>query len=277
MNIIYIKQALKVKCNKRDTEKAIVKELTNIFETTEDNIEVTVLNTNSIEGIAAGGSVLLACTTDLEKYAIISIGASTKDIQCITDDVKDAIYSFEYVLTVDKKVFKGKGAVEAVKDINTNDELSEALRMMGMVANTAKYDTLLSGRYGAVEDKADCDRNKYSGILITDFTSSNDEDINIEVTGRRGKLHLLRIVPILSEEMKVIKYLQDSVMTDLIALAMVKDNKGSFDCRHGKFNFASVLPVTEDTASALNIEADTDGKAIIDTFDKFESFMNYKF
>ena len=67
MNIIFVKQAIKVKVNKRDTERALKEALESVFDTTLDNIETAIFNTNSINGIEAGASIIVASTKDLEK------------------------------------------------------------------------------------------------------------------------------------------------------------------------------------------------------------------
>ncbi len=277
MNIIFIKQALKVKTNKRDIEKALKGTLTKIFNTTSDNIETAVFNTSNINGIEAGASILVASTKDLERYAILSVGASTKDIWCITDNAGDRTYCFEYAMSVDKGVFNGVNVNDTLEEIKTNKKLFEAVKMMGIIANSARYDTLISGRYGQAMGT---DESIYSGLSVVDYLDKDNNDIDTEVIGRKGQMHLLRIVPLLKDEFEVIKYLDDFTMTELSSLAMIKDNKGDFADRTEKFNFSPILPVeslTDDEINKLGLDVDNNGKAIITNASQVDAFMELKY
>jgi hypothetical protein len=278
MNIAYVMQSVKTKVNKRDTEKALVNELPRILITDKSNIEYIVASTDSIDGAEAGSSILLASTSDLEKYVAITLGASAKDIWCTTDDGNDSNYHFEYGMTIDKEVFNGKHVSEALEEVKSNKELSEALRMIGIIATNARYETLLAGRYGEAENN---ENNQYSGLAITDYFDNEYNDIDIEVTGRKGKLHLLRMVPLNKNEMEVIKSLNDGQLTDIFALGMIKDNIGSFQLnRTSSYNFATILcskALSDEEIKQLNLEKDSKGNVIIDTADKVEAYMNLKF
>lgn len=287
MNIIFIKQAIKVKVNKRDTERALKEALESVFDTTLDNIETAVFNTNSINGIEAGASIIVASTKDLEKYAILSLGASTKDIWCITDNKEDmsriadngkeTTYCFEYIMTVDKKVFNGIHVKDTLKEIETNGKLYEAIKIVGIVANTARYDTLISGRYGQAMGTTS---NIYSGLSVVDCLDKDSNDINVSMVGRKGRLHLLRIAPLLKDEFEVVKYIDDFTMTELVSLAMIRDNKGDFSDRTDKFNFSPVLPVetlSKDDIKQLGLEVDNNGKPIITTACQVRDFMDMKY
>lgn len=277
MNIIFIKQALKVKTNKRDIEKALKGTLIKIFNTTSDNIETAVFNTSNINGIEAGASILVASTKDLEKYAILSVGASTKDIWCITDNAGDKTYCFEYAMSVDKSVFNGVNVNDTLEEIKTNKKLFEAVKMMGIIANSARYDTLISGRYGQAMGT---DESIYSGLSVVDYLDKDSNDIDTEVIGRKGQMHLLRIVPLLRDEFEVIKYLDDFTMTELSSLAMIKDNKGDFSDRTEKFNFSPILPVeslTDDEINKLGLDVDNNDKAIITNASQVDAFMELKY
>ena len=277
MNIIYIKQYTKVKVNKRDTEMALTAKLADIIGENVDNIEHCMINTSEIDGLNAGGSILLVSNKTKSKYIAVSIGASTKDIWCITDDGKDGTYSFEYVLQIDKKVFKDKSVYEALDESRNNKELLEALRMIGTVANNARFDGVLSGNYGEIND----DNNNYKGILVVDYINSKtDKDIELEVIGRKGKLHLLQIVPVLKDEMEVVKLFEDPVMTEIIALAMCKDKKGTFNNRKKVFNFAAVLPLddfTKEDCDKIGASIDKDGKFVITNRTQVENYLDHKF
>lgn len=287
MNIIFIKQAIKVKVNKRDTERALKEALESVFDTTLDNIETTILNTSNINGIEAGASIIVASTKDLEKYAILSLGASTKDIWCITDsneDIsriedngKETTYCFEYVMTVDKEIFKGIHVEDTLKEIETNGKLCEAIKMMGIIANTARYDTLISGRYGQAMGTTS---NIYSGLSVVDYLDKDSNDINVSMIGRKGRLHLLRVIPLLTDEFEVVKYIDDLTMTELASLAMIRDNKGNFSDRTDKFNFSAVLPVetlSEDEIEKLGFEVDDNGKPVITKACQVRDFMDMKY
>ena len=277
MNIIFIKQALKVKTNKRDIEKALKETLTKVFDTSSDNIETAVFNTSNINGIEAGASILVASTKDLEKYAILSVGASTKDIWCITDNAGDRTYCFEYAMSVDKSVFNGINVKDTLEEIKTNKKLFEAVKMMGIIANSARYDTLISGRYGQAMGT---DESIYSGLSVVDYLDKDNNDIDTEVIGRKGQMHLLRIVPLLKDEFEVIKYLDDFTMTELSSLAMIKDNKGDFSDRTEKFNFSPILPVenlTDDEINKLSLDIDNSGKVIITNASQVDAFMELKY
>lgn len=277
MNIIFIKQALKVKTNKRDIEKALKGVITKVLDTTSDNIETAIFNTSNINGIDAGASILVASTKDLEKYAILSIGASTKDIWCITDNAGDKTYCFEYAISVDKNVFNGINVKDTLEEIKTNKKLFEAVKMMGVIANSARYDTLISGRYGQAMGT---DENIYSGLSVVDYLDKDNNDIDIEVLGRKGQMHLLRVVPLLKDEFEIIKYLDDFTMTEIASLALIKDNKGDFSDRTDKFNFSPILPVeslTDDEINKLGLDVDNEGKAIITNVDQVDAFMELKY
>lgn len=287
MNIIFIKQAIKVKVGKRDTEKALNTTLEKIFDTTSDNIETAVFNTSNVNGVEAGASVLVASTKNLEKYAILSLGASTKDIWCITDSKKDmerfaddgteTTYCFEYAMTVDKEIFNGTHVADTLTEAETNIKLHEALKIMGIIANSARYDTLISGRYGQAMGDT---QNIYSGLAVVDYFDKDGKDIDVEVRGRKGKLHLLRIVPLLSDEFDIVKFIDDFAMTELVALAMTKDNKGDFSDRKDKFNFSPVLPVdtlTESDIKTLGFELDEDRKPVITTKQQVSDFLDIKY
>lgn len=277
MNIIFIKQALKVKTNKRDIEKALKGVITKVLDTTSDNIETAIFNTSNINGIDAGASILVASTNDLEKYAILSVGASTKDIWCITDNAGDKTYCFEYAMPVDKNVFNGINVKDTLEEIKTNKKLFEAVKMMGVIANSARYDTLISGRYGQAMGT---DESIYSGLSVVDYLDKDNNDIDTEVLGRKGQMHLLRVVPILKDEFEIIKYLDDFTMTEIASLALIKDNKGDFSDRTDKFNFSPILPVeslTDDEINKLGLDVDNEGKAIITNVDQVDAFMELKY
>ena len=277
MNIIFIKQALKVKTNKRDIEKALKGVITKVLDTTSDNIETAIFNTSNINGIDAGASILVASTKDLEKYAILSVGASTKDIWCITDNAGDKTYCFEYAMSVDKNVFNGINVKDTLEEIKTNKKLFEAVKMMGVIANSARYDTLISGRYGQAMGT---DESIYSGLSVVDYLDKDNNDIDTEVLGRKGQMHLLRVVPLLKDEFEIIKYLDDFTMTEIASLALIKDNKGDFSDRTDKFNFSPILPVesiTDDEINKLGLDVDNEGKAIITNVDQVDAFMELKY
>lgn len=277
MNIIFIKQAVKVKANKRDTELALKDTLETIFDTTLDNIETATFSTSNVNGIEAGASIMVASTKDLEKYAILSIGAGTKDIWCITDKGTENTYCFEYAMSVDKKVFNCAHVADTLKEAETNSKLSEALKMMGIIANSARYDTLISGRYGQAMGDS---QNIYSGLAVVDYFDKDGNDIDVEVRGRKGKMHLLRIVPLLENEFEIVKYIDDFTMTELVALAMVKDAKGDFSSRTDKFNFSPVLPVdtlTDEEIKTIGLNRDADGNLVIETKQQVDSFLNIKY
>lgn len=277
MNIIFIKQALKVKTNKRDIEKALKGVITKVLDTTSDNIETAIFNTSNINGINAGASILVASTKDLEKYAILSVGASTKDIWCIADNAGDKTYCFEYAMSVDKNVFNGINVKDTLEEIKTNKKLFEAVKMMGVIANSARYDTLISGRYGQAMGT---DESIYSGLSVVDYLDKDNNDIDTEVLGRKGQMHLLRVVPLLKDEFEIIKYLDDFTMTEIASLALIKDNKGDFSDRTDKFNFSPILPVeslTDDEINKLGLDVDNEGKAIITNVDQVDAFMELKY
>lgn len=277
MNIIFIKQALKVKTNKRDIEKALKSVITKVLDTTSDNIETAIFNTSNINGIDAGASILVASTKDLEKYAILSVGASTKDIWCITDNAGDKTYCFEYAMSVDKNVFNGINVKDTLEEIKTNKKLFEAVKMMGVIANSARYDTLISGRYGQAMGT---DESIYSGLSVVDYLDKDNNDIDTEVLGRKGQMHLLRVVPLLKDEFEIIRYLDDFTMTEIASLALIKDNKGDFSDRTDKFNFSPILPVeslTDDEINKLGLDVDNEGKAIITNVDQVDAFMELKY
>lgn len=277
MNIIFIKQAVKVKTNKRDTEKALKGTLETIFDTTSDNIETAVFNTSNVNGIEAGASIMVASTKDLEKYAILSVGAGTKDVVCITDSIGEATYCFEYAMTVDKNIFNGVHVEDTLVEADKNTKLNEALKIMGIIANSARYDTLISGRYGQAMGDT---QNIYSGLAVVDYFDKDGKDIDVEIRGRKGKAHLLRVVPLLSDEFEIVKFIDDFAMTELVALAMAKDNKGDFADRTDKFNFSAVLPVetlTEDEVKSLGFEKDADGKLVITTKQQVTDFLDIKY
>lgn len=277
MNIIFIKQALKVKTNKRDIEKALKGVITKVLDTTSDNIETAIFNTSNINGIDAGASILVASTKDLEKYAILSVGASTKDIWCITDNAGDKTYCFEYAMSVDKNVFNGINVKDTLEEIKTNKKLFEAVKMMGVIANSARYDTLISGRYGQAMGT---DESIYSGLSVVDYLDKDNNDIDTEVLGRKGQMHLLRVVPLLKDEFEIIRYLDDFTMTEIASLALIKDNKGDFSDRTDKFNFSPILPVeslTDDEINKLGLDVDNEGKAIITNVDQVDAFMELKY
>lgn len=287
MNIIFIKQAIKVKPSKRDTENALSKVLEKIFDTTADNIEKAVFNTSNINGVEAGASIIVASTKDLEKYAILSLGASTKDIWCITDSKEDmsrindngvdTTYCFEYAMTVDKNIFNGVHVEDTLKESEVNGKLNEALKIMGIIANSARYDTLISGRYGqAIGDT----QNIYSGLTVVDYFDKDGKDINVEVKGRKGTLHMLRVVPLLSDEFDIVKFIDDFAMTELVSLYMIRDNKGDFTNRTDKFNFSPVLPIeslTGDDIKKLGFDVDSDGKPIITLKQHVSEFLDFKY
>lgn len=277
MNIIFIKQALKIKTNKRDIEKALKGVITKVLDTTSDNIETAIFNTSNINGIDAGASILVASTKDLEKYAILSVGASTKDIWCITDNAGDKTYCFEYAMSVDKNVFNGINVKDTLEEIKTNKKLFEAVKMMGVIANSARYDTLISGRYGQAMGT---DESIYSGLSVVDYLDKDNNDIDTEVLGRKGQMHLLRVVPLLKDEFEIIRYLDDFTMTEIASLALIKDNKGDFSDRTDKFNFSPILPVeslTDDEINKLGLDVDNEGKAIITNVDQVDAFMELKY
>ena len=277
MNIIFIKQALKVKTNKRDIEKALKGVITKVLDTTSDNIETAIFNTSNINGIDAGASILVASTKDLEKYAILSVGASTKDIWCITDNAGDKTYCFEYAMSVDKNVFNGINVKDTLEEIKTNKKLFEAVKMMGVIANSARYDTLISGRYGQAMGT---DESIYSGLSVVDYLDKDNNDIDTEVLGRKGQMHLLRVVPLLKDEFEIIRYLDDFTMTEIASLDLIKDNKGDFSDRTDKFNFSPILPVeslTDDEINKLGLDVDNEGKAIITNVDQVDAFMELKY
>ena len=277
MNIIFIKQAVKVKANKRDTEVALKSTLETIFDTTLDNIETAVFSTSNVNGIEAGASIMVASTKDLEKYAVLSVGAGTKDIWCITDKGTENTYCFEYAMTVDKEVFNGVHVADTLKEAEVNEKLHEALKIMGIIANSARYDTLISGRYGQAMGDS---QNIYSGLAVVDYFDKDGNDIDVDVIGRKGKMHLLRIVPLLGDEFEIVKYIDDFTMTELVALAMIKDTKGDFSSRTDKFNFSPVLPVetlTEDDIKTLGFEVDDNGNPVITLKQQVDSFLNFKY
>lgn len=277
MNIIYINQAVKAKTNKREIEKALKIGLEKVFGTTKDNIETAVINTNSIEGIEAGASILVASTKDLQKYAIISLGASTKDIWCVTDRVHDVHCSFEYIMTVDKSVFNGAHVSDTLKEAETNSTLAEAIKMMGIIANVARYDTFISGRYGQAQGGSD---KVFSGLAVTDYVNEGGNEINLNVVGRKGRLHLMRIVPLLSEEYNIVKYFDDTTMTELVAIGMVGDGLGDFKDRAAVFNFSKVVTadtLTDSEIEQLKLSRDANGKVVINTLKEVEDFMELKY
>ena len=270
MSIIYIKQALKTKVNRKDTEKAIVKNIASVLGT--DDIEYVTIKTDDIDKVKAGSHLILASDTGLTKYVAISCGTSTKDIECLTDDGEQVTYHFEYVLMIDKKVCNGKRVNELMEEAKTNKDLAEALNMAGFIATNARYDTLISGQYG----KLNKTNNRYNGLLVIDYTDENGKDIEFDVVGRKGKLHLMRLVPALQDEIDVIGYIEDPVMTEICTVGMIKDNKGIFSNRKKPFNFANVLPVDkiDDTlCEKLGLRRDSKGNILISNLKDLESYM----
>ena len=278
MNIIYIKQAVKAKVNKKDTQSALLKTIADVLKEDTNTLEHCVINTSDIDGVEAGGSILLVANQKLNKYVAMSLGASTKDVLCVTDDGLDATYSFEYVLHIDKKVTNGKHVNELLEESKTNSELHEALKMVGSIADKARFDGVLSGNYGelAVDDSS-----RYKGILIVDYRNFDAHcDIETEVLGRKGKLHLLQIVPTLSDEIDIVKLFEDPAMTEIVAMSMCKNGLGTFSNRKKKFNFSNVLPMegfTEDDCKNIGASIDKDNNFVITTKEQVEKFLELKF
>lgn len=277
MNIIYIKQAVKVKVNKRDTEKAILTKISDIIGEDKDNIEYVTINTGEIPGIQGGSHVMLVSDKKLSKYVAISLGASSKDILCVTDDGEDSNYSFEYVLHIDKKITNEKRVTELLDEIETNKDLYEALKMIGSISTHARFETSLSGNYGKLPKEY---VERYSGLIVVDCLDKNKQDINIEVLGRKGKLHLLQLVPVIESEMEIVEYLDDQVLNELIALAMIKNKKGVFTNRKKSFNFATVLPIdslSEQDFKSLNIPLDKNNKPVITKLNEVKTYIENNF
>lgn len=270
MSIIYIKQAIKTKVNRKDTEKAIVKNIASVLGT--DEVEYVTIKTGDIDKVMSGSNIILASDKKLSKYVAISCGTSTKDIDCLTDDGEQVTYHFEYALMIDKKVCNGKKVTELVEEAKTNKDLAEALNIVGFISTNARYDTLISGQYGRLNRED----NRFNGLLVIDFTDENGKDIEFDVVGRKGKLHLMRLVPALKDEIDVIGYIEDPVMTEICTLGMIKDNKGTFSNRKKPFNFANVLPVDKidnTVCEKLGLRRDSKGNILISNLKDIESYM----
>ena len=180
-------------------------------------------------------------------------------------------------MSVDKNVFNGINVKDTLEEIKTNKKLFEAVKMMGVIANSARYDTLISGRYGQAMGT---DESIYSGLSVVDYLDKDNNDIDTEVLGRKGQMHLLRVVPLLKDEFEIIRYLDDFTMTEIASLALIKDNKGDFSDRTDKFNFSPILPVeslTDDEINKLGLDVDNEGKAIITNVDQVDAFMELKY
>lgn len=270
MSIIYIKQAIKTKVNKKDTEKAVIKNIASILGT--NDVEYTTIKTGDIDKVMAGSNIILASDKKLTKYVAISCGTSTKDIDCLTDDGTQVTYHFEYALMIDKKVCNGKRVSELMEEAKVNKDLAEALNMVGFISTNARYDTLISGQHGRLNRED----NRFKGLLVLDFTDANGKDIEFDVIGRKGKLHLMRLVPALKDEIDVIGYIEDPVMTEICTLGMIKDGKGNFSNRKKGFNFGNVLPVDKiDDAMCekLGLHKDSKGKILISNLKDIENYM----
>ena len=82
------------------------------------------------------------------------------------------------------------------------------------------------------------------------------------------------------DEFEIVKYIDDFTMTELVSLAMVRDNKGDFSDRTDKFNFSPVLPVetlSEDDIKQLGLEVDSNEKPVITTACQVRDFMDMKY
>jgi hypothetical protein len=277
MNIIYIKQAVKTKVNKRDTVKAVESKLAEMLGEKEGTkLKTAIINTSEIPNVQGGGSVLLASNESETKFIAISIGASTKDILCVTDDGKESNYSFEYAMLIDKKVFNGISIDNVLDNIEDNQDLLEALTIIGSIATNGRYAGLISGNYGEVNDTDT--KCRYHGVSFIDYKNTETmNDIETEVLGRKGKLHLLQVVPLLQNELDVLRYLDDSAMTEVISLNMVKDNKATFNNRKKSFNFINIfnkehitdavieeLGLKKDKSGELNITKETEVAKLVD-------------
>ena len=262
MNIIHIKQSIKTKVNKMKTREAIKKTLPEILDS--KDFEYVVVSTDKL-GVGAGGELFIASNIDRTKYAVISIGASNKDMLCVLEDLSEINRSFEYVMFIDKKITSGKSVEEIVESFGTNKDITEALTIMGKIAVNGRYSTLVSGMFGdIVADDNKTDR--YSSVSMTDLrTSDLDHDVEMEVVGKRGKVHLLHVVPLVRAESDALKYLDDHGITEIFTLFLIKEGKGSYSNRRKSFNFASMIDLSKldrETVETAGLKFEGDRPAI---------------
>lgn len=282
MNIIYIKQAVKAKVNKRDTYKAIKSILHKILGCKENEVKSVIINTSDIKDVTAGSSIILASNGNDTKFVAVSCGASNKDILCTTDFAETGNYMFEYAMLIDKKIFNSMTIEDVAENINNVDskDMNEALAIIGTIATNARYQSLVSGNFGVINEEKAKD-SRYQGIVVVDFKESDREtDLETEVIGRRGKLHIMQVVPLLESEINGLRYFDDPAMSEITALGMIKDSKGLYSNRQKQFNFANVMPVSkmnEETIKELGLAVDKENKPIILTDKDIDKVINKMF
>jgi hypothetical protein len=261
MYIAGIKQIIKVKqTNKKEITKELVKNLSKLVGGTEDNVEYTTIESRSIPGIKAGGTVLLLSDSKHTKYIASTVGTSTKDCLCVDKHLNELNYSFEYTLWIDKKITKGEPVDKLLDLSNENPDLLEALRMIGEISTSSRYSTPLHGEVGRMGNAETAKSLRFPGLVVTDlFDVSDGSDVEFEVPGRRGKIHLMQLVPTTKDELEIIEYFEERKFAEGLALMLIRDKKNVFTNRKKSYDFAKAFD-------------DTSGKCI-DTLAKLDEFL----
>lgn len=276
MNIIYLKQAVKAKVNTVDTSKEIKKIVNDILGPGE--VESKIIKTANIDGAGAGCSVLLATTNKSSRLMLTTIGASCQDITCVVEEnkkIEEVVRSFEYTMFMSKKV----AGITSLSELDNegNKDFNEAIQTIARIATNARHRNLIAGNYGEVLDK-DTD-SRYSGVVITDLMNKDrTSEIDLEVIGRRGKTHLLQVVPLLKEELEIIKEFEDSAIADVIATSFISSEKDVFTNRRKLFNFSDVInahTVDREKLEKAGIEFEKD-KPLINTLEHVNIVLELK-
>lgn len=278
MNIIYLKQAVKTKVNTTETCKAIKKIIKNVLG--DGNVEFVTIKTADIEGVGAGCNILVATTDKSNKIMISTLGASNQDFTCVTDDnktISEVVRSFEYTMFMNKKVANISNFINIVEESKNNKDLYEALLTIGRIATNARYTNLISGSYGEVLDENT--KSRYSGVVITDLMDNNNTyDIELDVLGRKGKLHLFQVIPLLKDEIEIIKEFEDAAIADVIATSFIYNDKDVFTNRRKLFNFSDVInahTVDRDKLEEAGIKFEKD-KPVINTLEHVNKVLELK-
>ena len=278
MNIIYLKQAVKAKVNSSETSRAIKGIVNDVLGNGE--VESVVIKTSEIEDAGAGCSILVATTSKSNKIMICTVGASTQDFTCVTDnnkEINEVVRSFEYVMFMSKKVANISSMDNILNDLKENKDLAEAIKTVATVATNARYKTLITGSHGEILGRNK--ENRYVGAVVTDLmTEERDRDIEVELAGRKGKLHLFQLVPLLEEELDVIKEFEDNAIADILAVSFIQNDKDIFTNRKKLFNFSDIInahTVDRDKLEKAGIKFEKD-KPLINTLEHVNTVLNLK-
>ena len=282
MNIVFLKQAVKEKVNSHDTIKAL-KSIVNEALGGGD-VTYTVVRTSDIVGVGAGCNILVATTNKSNKIILFTVGASNQDFTCMIEDnkeIKEEIKSFEYAMFISKKLVNTDNLDDILNEAKNNKDLAEAMLTIGRMATNARYTNLISGSYGEVINSEDNSINnaRYSGVVVTDLMNKDKTcDIETEVISRKGKLHLFQVIPLLKEEMEIVKEFEDSAIADVIAASFIYSDKDTFTNRKKLFNFSDVInahTVDRNKLEEAGIKFEKD-KPLINTLEHINKVLELK-